>query len=164
MSGINFNDTDTKPFAAVFAQWNNGTDESTNLNTATYTAAPIFTTEAYGNYTAEFTKNSTTELQVNFDGIVLICANLNMQSAGTRVGVRSRVHLNGSVVGAGGSITYIRNAGSGDSESSSIISPFYLSVSSGDLIDVRTIRTANATDTTTFYGANQNYITILRVA
>jgi len=164
MSGINFNDTDSKAVAGIFAQWNNGTDESTNLNTATYTAAPIFTQEAYGNYSSEFTKNSNTEIQVNFDGIVLFWANLGMQSAGTRVCISARTHKNGSTVGPRSSVTYIRNSGSGDSESSAIISPFYMPVVDGDTIDIRTINLANATDTTTFYGTNQNYVTILRVA
>ncbi|GAG16639.1 unnamed protein product, partial [marine sediment metagenome] len=145
-------------------QWSNGIDETTNLNNGAYTAIPIFTDSEPSNFSAEFTKNSRTQVQVNFTGAILMWANVGMQSSGTRVMITARAYKNSVGVGPLGNACYIRNSGSGDSESASIISPSFYNVTSGDTLEIRTIRTTTTTSTTTFYGANQNFVTIMRVA
>ena len=162
MSGINFNDTDTRPIANVFIQTNNGTDTTSNLNFGTYTAVPIFTAiDSISNYTGEFTKTSDTQITVNFTGSIQGMANVAMISAGQRVSITASFFNNSTQVGALGCPSYIRNSNDAN-EGSSIILPCILPVSDGDIIDLRCARVSTITDSTFFVGNNTSYCTLQR--
>ena len=164
MSGVNFNDTDTKPFSNVFIQTTNGTDTTSNLNFGTYTAIPMFTAEdGVSTYDSEFTIDSTTQITVNFDGVIQAMANVSQTSAGQRVSLTPSFFQNSAQVGPTGSASYIRNS-NGTDESGSAILPFFLSVSNGDTLDIRMVRVSTLTNTTSFTSANSSYATIIRIA
>lgn len=162
MSGVNFNNTDNKALSNVFIQCNNGTDTSTNINNASWAAIPMFTAiDSNSNYTSEFTKNSNTQLQFNFDGWVMASASIETVSSGQRVSIVSRFYLNGVQLTATGSRTYIRGL-DGALEDSTMLLPYIFSVSDGDTFEIRTQIAADSTATTTFLNNNGSNVTIAR--
>ena len=164
MSGVNHNLTNAPAIAGVFAQFSNGTDQTTDLYSAVYAPIPIFTSEEFGNYSSEFTKNSTTELQVNFDGILWIGAVMLIQYANEeRSLMTARVYKNGSAVGPTSGVSYMRSTSSSTDESACVLNRFFMPVADGDLIELRAVNTFNNVTTTTFYGNNLSYIILTRV-
>jgi len=165
MAGINFNNFSSQAIAGKFIQFSNGTDTTTDLYSETYQAIPIFTFEEFSNYSSEFTKNSNTEIQVNFDGIVSINSVVLITYASEeRSLMTSRVFKNSSAVGSLSSVSYMRSTSSSSDESACILNPFFLPVNDGDLIELRMVNTFINSVTTTFYGQNQSYFVLNRVS
>ena len=160
MSGANYNTTDNTPNVPIYIQGDDGGDNATDLNTATYTSVPIFTESSV--IGTGFTVTSTTEITVNFNGILKLWSNTNVKSTGSRVSVSSRFFNNGVAFGPYGNASYCRNNSLAE-EGMTFIQPFFTEVNTGDVITLRFIRVGSTTTFTFFYGDGLNFCYLQRI-
>ena len=173
-TGTDLADTRDEPTSTIHAgyivaanpvlQTSNGTDTSTNLNTPAATATPIFTaTDLEDDPYGDFTVNSTTQAQVNFDGRVELSANVTaiIANATGRVSLFGRFQVDGTYVGPQ-SRSYMRGTEETNEGTNSVPS-FQVDVSDGDTIEFIMQQGSSVTSTATFVQTSSSFCTIKRV-
>lgn len=144
----NYDDLTNTPPNSVLQLQNTSTQ---NLNSATsYTLVEIAGTVLnVGDASTDFSVASNV-VTCNFTGLVKISASLYTSgvpnSSTPRVVLEGAVHHQGSPVGPVG-VAYVRAVSAGHNEGNVSIVGFYLSVTSGDVLDVRCRRSGTQTST-----------------
>ena len=143
----------------VFFQSNNGTDTTTDLNTVSATAIPVFgIVDSFSNHSNLFTGVSTTSRTSDFNGLARFSSCVYVIGDDKRTQVRSQFYLNSTPIGPVGAGGFIYDDGKAD-EASMVIPTYTYPILVGDVITLKTTRIYND-GVVTFASNNTSYVMI----